>query len=87
MISALFHGVTVAWRRLERLLLLLVLVVVEELGYARILPHTRQTVSGSNVRKAGLLQGSHGRRCVDGVDLPAHVEAGWRAAVAVVITL
>ncbi len=83
MISALLPRVSVARSRRERLLLEPLRMV--ELRHAWILPHG-QAVRGGNVRKAGLLQGSHGRRCVDGVHLPAHVEAG-RRALAVVLPL
>lgn len=82
-ISALFPRVSIACSGGERLLLERLMMV--ELRHTWILPHG-QSVRGGSVRKAGLLQGSHGRRSVDGVDLPAHVEAG-RRAVAVVLPL
>lgn len=84
MISALFSRVSITCAGLERLLLETLRVV--ELRHTWILTHAGQTVGRGNVRKTGLLQGTHGRRCVDGVNLPAHVEAG-RRAVAEVLTL
>lgn len=91
MISALFCGVSIPCNSLESLLLLLLLlealvVVLVELRNSWIFSQAGQTVGGRDVRKSGLLQDSHGRRCVDGVDLPAHVEAR-RRTVAVVLAL
>lgn len=56
-----------------------------QLRHAWVLPHG-QLVRGDHVWEASLVQGSHGRRGVDRVQLPAHVEA-WRRAGAVVVAL
>lgn len=83
MVSALLPHISVA-RRLQGGLLEPLRVV--KLWHNWILPHAGKAVSRRNVRKAGGLQGSQGRWCVNGVDRPAHVEAG-RRTVAVVIPL
>lgn len=82
-ISTLFSRVSVTGDSLQRLLLETLRVM--ELRHTWIISKAGEAVR-ADVRKAGLLQGSHGRRSVDGVNLSAHVEARWRA-VAVVLPL
>ena len=82
-VSALLPHISIT-RRLQGRLLEPLRVV--ELRRAGILPQAGNTVSRRNVGKAGGLQRSQGRRRVNGVDRPAHVEAG-RRTVAILIPL